>query len=679
MKKTLVKNGRSLLLLLGVGLLTIAVSTHTKAQVVEPGPLVTVTLSNTDYLEDAMLAQVGDYEKIHEVTNLKVIGGILSSSDIWFLTEHMAYDADNSGKGKLVRLDLSDVDNFGNNSIDAGVLSLIAVKELILPNIVEILDGNAFMNSKIEYLTIGRDTWKVCGALFAEDTDPKNYYSAFANLNYLKKVFVAEGNKHFKAVDGILFDAKGEVLYAYPAARQGNEYTIPATVKEIAPCAFMGTKLDKIDFSNVEIIGGYAFTNFASLRDIQWGKGLKYIAANAFSRTLSSELNTHLDDNKRIISLPEGLLYIGKEAFLPTIGFESFELPSTLVYLGSAAFAGDGIYYSTLKTLDFSKCTNLEVIPQQLCYYANQLKEIKWPEEGVLHTIEYGAFFSCSGLRTLQLPESVETIGQMAFFMYDQINPSMLEEVRIGSKVKTIEANAFGGLYALKRFFIEASVPPALDSEGPAFVYTPIRDNILYVPAAAVDTYKNTDQYKNFGKITSLDTYERTSSGMGVPIMSFSGADKLKTIFIPKNTKYIEEDAFMNCTNLQNLFIPSDSPEFFGINAFPDQQKLVIWVASEKMKAKIDGQFAFSHTQVKVIDEDGTDNSAAIASITMKVVDGSLLVTTQDAADIDVYDLQGAHLASRHHDKASTSTFVLGGGVYLVKVNQTASKVVILQ
>lgn len=679
MKKCQLKNGRRVLLLLGIGILTFAVSFQSKAQVADPGPLVTVTLSGTEYLEDVMLAQVGDYDKIHEVTNLKVVGGILSSSDIWFLTEHMAYDADNSGKGKLVRLDLSDVGRIGTNSVDAGVLSLIAVKELILPNTVQILDGNAFMNSKIEYLTLGRDTWKVCGSLFDEETDPKNYYSAFSNLNYLKKVFVAEGNTHFQSVDGILFDVKGEVLYAYPAARPDNEYTVPATVKEIAPCAFMGTNLDKIDFSNVEIIGGYAFANFASLQEIVWGNGLKYIAANAFSRALSSDLSTHSDESKRVISLPEGLLYIGKEAFVPTLGFERFELPSTLTYIGSAAFAGDGIYYSTLKTLDFSKCANLQVIPQQLCYYANQLKEIKWPENGVLHTIEYGAFFSCSGLRTLRLPESVETIGQMAFFMYDEINPSMLEEVRIGSKVKTIEANAFGKLYALKHFIIEASVPPVLDSEGPAFVYTPVRDNILYVPASAIDTYKNTDQYKRFGKIASVDSYDRTSTGMGLSIASFAGADSLQTIFLPKNTKYVEEEAFMNCPNLQNLFILSDSPEFFGNNAFPDRQHVVIWVVSSEMKERLDGQFAFRNTQVKVLDLDGIDNDATNAAVTVKVVDRRLVVTTQNKADINIYDLQGVRHAGNHHGTAATSTFDLRGGVYVVKVNQTASKVVIPQ
>lgn len=74
MKKCQLKNGRRVLLLLGIGILTFAVSFQSKAQVADPGPLVTVTLSGTEYLEDVMLAQVGDYDKIHEVTNLKVVG-----------------------------------------------------------------------------------------------------------------------------------------------------------------------------------------------------------------------------------------------------------------------------------------------------------------------------------------------------------------------------------------------------------------------------------------------------------------------------------------------------------------------------------------------------------------------------------------------------------------------------
>lgn len=97
------------------------------------------------------------------------------------------------------------------------------------------------------------------------------------------------------------------------------------------------------------------------------------------------------------------------------------------------------------------------------------------------------------------------------------------------------------------------------------------------------------------------------------------------------------------------------------------------------MKERLDGQFAFRNTQVKVLDPDGIDNDATNAAVTVKVVDRRLVVTTQDKADINIYDLQGVRHAGNHHGTAATSTFDLRGGVYVVKVNQTVSKVVIPQ
>lgn len=649
-----------------------------KAQLSNPGTLVTVNLGENDRVEDVLLSLTGgSLDSVHSITNMKIVGGKLTTSDFWFLTEHMLYGPENQGKGNLQRLDIAEVGSVYENTLSYDMLSSTALKELIVPNTVEILDGNAFMNSKIEYLTIGKNTREVCGSLFGYDVNPSKYYSAFANMNYLKKVFVAEGNTHFKAIDGVLYSSDGKTLYAFPATHEKVEFTIPQDVKELAPCSFMGDNLRKIDLGSVEIVGANAFSNFHNLEEIIWGNNLKIIGPMAFNRIIIDGTETHIDKNRRNIVLPEGLEYIGREAFYPSLGIETMTLPSSIKTIGNGAFAGDGLYYSNLIKLDLSKCKELKAIPEQMCYYVNTLTDILWPQDGVLTDIGYGAFLSCSALKKVNLPASVENIGQMAFFMYDEIHPTMLEEVRLGKNVKKIEANAFGKLLGLKRFFIDAVTPPAVDEEGPTFVYTPVGDAVLYVPASSVEQYKVAQDFSKFGQIVGFDSFERTETGMGLNLNAFKNATHLKNIYLPKNTEYVEEGAFEGCTMLENVYIAPSTPDYFGENAFPDQEGTTIWVSNQEMKSKLDGQFGFQSTQVKVVESSGLHHIEKAQQCEIKINNHLLTVISHQATQLNIFSILGNKVVSTIIKENSPASFYLEEGIYLVTTNKESHKVII--
>ena len=649
-----------------------------KAQLSNPGTLVTVNLGENDRVEDVLLSLTGgSLDSVHSITNMKIVGGKLTTSDFWFHTEHMLYGPENQGKGNLQRLDIAEVGSVYENTLSYDMLSSTALKELIVPNTVEILDGNAFMNSKIEYLTIGKNTREVCGSLFGYDVNPSKYYSAFANMNYLKKVFVAEGNTHFKAIDGVLYSSDGKTLYAFPATHEKVEFTIPQDVKELAPCSFMGDNLRKIDLGSVEIVGANAFSNFHNLEEIIWGNKLKIIGPMAFNRIIIDGTETHIDKNRRNIVLPEGLEYIGREAFYPSLGIETMTLPSSIKTIGNGAFAGDGLYYSNLIKLDLSKCKELKAIPEQMCYYVNTLTDILWPQDGVLTDIGYGAFLSCSALKKVNLPASVENIGQMAFFMYDEIHPTMLEEVRLGKNVKKIEANAFGKLLALKRFFIDAVTPPAVDEEGPTFVYTPVGDAVLYVPASSVEQYKVAQDFSKFGQIVGFDSFERTETGMGLNLNAFKNATHLKNIYLPKNTEYVEEGAFEGCTMLENVYIAPSTPDYFGENAFPDQEGTTIWVSNQEMKSKLDGQFGFQSTQVKVVESSGLHHIEKAQQCEIKINNHLLTVISHQATQLNIFSILGNKVVSTIIKENSPASFYLEEGIYLVTTNKESHKVII--
>lgn len=60
----------------------------------------------------------------------------------------------------------------------------------------------------------------------------------FAHCYGLTAIDVAEENTHYVSVDGILFDKNMTTIYAYPSSHSGDTYSVPDTVKTLAPGAF---------------------------------------------------------------------------------------------------------------------------------------------------------------------------------------------------------------------------------------------------------------------------------------------------------------------------------------------------------------------------------------------------------------------------------------------------------
>jgi|GEM_PF-3783847 len=58
------------------------------------------------------------------------------------------------------------------------------------------------------------------------------------NCDTLCNISVARFNRHYKDIDGVLFDKKGEVLVRYPRGKDGKEYVIPDSVTSIGNGAF---------------------------------------------------------------------------------------------------------------------------------------------------------------------------------------------------------------------------------------------------------------------------------------------------------------------------------------------------------------------------------------------------------------------------------------------------------
>ena len=115
--------------------------------------------------------------------------------------------------------------------------------------------------------------------------------------------------------------------------------------------------------------------------------------------------------------------------------------------IADSAFFGDG----TLSSLDLSAANSLGFIGSSAFYGCTSLSEINIPDS--VTQIGFGAFRSCTGLRTLALGSGLTEIEAQTFYNCDS-----LAFAEIPSNITEIGAYAFGGCDSLTAVIIPDSV-----------------------------------------------------------------------------------------------------------------------------------------------------------------------------------------------------------------------------
>lgn len=118
------------------------------------------------------------------------------------------------------------------------------------------------------------------------------------------------------------------------------------------------------------------------------------------------------------------------------------------------AYKGDfeKIYLPAYYLLDFNK-VNIDIIKNG-CFSSNlKIKEVIIPEG--IKTIDNSAFFGCSSLEKVTLPNTLESIGSFAFYM------SNIKEIVIPSSVTKINVYAFYNTNSSTKIFLEHDTIPS--------------------------------------------------------------------------------------------------------------------------------------------------------------------------------------------------------------------------
>ena len=195
------------------------------------------------------------------------------------------------------------------------------------------------------------------------------------------------------------------------------------------------------------------------------------------------------------------------DQFYKVKGLENVRLPKTINYLG------DVFRESDLTEIDLSNCTNLKTLDNTF-YGCKKLEKVVLPEG--LVSINY-AFSNCEALTTVNLPKSLQTIGNETFYK------TKIQTLNLSgyTELVSIGWGAFRECSELK----EVILPASLQSLG-------------------------NDAFSNSNIITIDLSKTKIQDIKG---STFSNCRQLESVKLPTELKTIESYAFNDCQKLAGM------------------------------------------------------------------------------------------------------------------------------
>ncbi len=413
--------------------------------------------------------------------------------------------------------------------------------------------------------TIGQDANGISWALYTNDSGYTLMFSgigAMADYEFESAVPWSKDNvgDKFDKINKVVVKEGITHIGSYCLAKLGYdlgmddainvEVSLPAGLESVAADAFMhsyGLKSIKIPH-DLSSIGNRAFYGCHNLADITADEGNETYRAEG-NCLLKDIYGIYGDDEMVVLGcynsrIPEGVRYIGGNAFAGQKRLKSITIPSSVEEIYGSGEEFGAFAYSALESITFA-------------------------EGSQLTTIDSYAFYLCESLKSIDLPNSLTTIGEGAF-----LECYALESVTLGSSVETIGASAFFGA-PISSIIIPASVT----SIGKLAFYDCGLEHVT-LHCANVDNWFST--YATIKEVVVSEGVENivddAFSGCNLERVTFNCANvgdwfsetaTLKEIVLSENVTSIGDKAFYNCDALESVTIP-ESVTTFGASIFED-------------------------------------------------------------------------------------------------------------
>ena len=315
------------------------------------------------------------------------------------------------------------------------------------------------------------------------------------------------------------------------------------------------------------------------------------------------------------VTIPNSVTSISDEAFAYCSGLTSVTIPNSVISIGKYAFEGTAWYNNQ---------------PDGVVYVGKILYKYKGTmsantkiviNEGTL-TISGVAFEGCTGLTSIEIPNSVTFIGEYAFS-----SCTGLTSIEIPNSVNSIGEYAFTDCTGLPSIII----PNSVSSIGGGVFY-----ECTGLTSATIGNSVTSIGIQMFYGCTGLTSIEIPNSVTSIGNDAFRNCSGLTSVTIGNSVTRIDEGAFWECGSLSQVTSKISTP--FDVNAFDSNiVTLVVPKDSRSDYKKVKGwsYFAFIYEEGEIMyDMEQTDEQGVCYSLRQADDDGFYYAVTGHTDDL---------------------------------------------
>ena len=418
--------------------------------------------------------------------------------------------------------------------------------------------------------SIGYDAFKNCSSLtsvtIGNSVTSIGYY-AFANCDALTSIEIPDS---VTEIGG----------YAFCDCDALTSIEIPDSVTSIGYHAFSSCDaLASVTIGNsVTSIGNDAFKNCSSLTSVTIGNSVTSIGYEAFYYCSA------LTD----VTIGNSVNSIGEYAFLSCTSLTSVTIGNSVTSIGDGAFRNctsltsievdeNNVYYQSIDGNLYTKDG------KTLICYATGKQDLTFTIPNGVTSISNYAFEYCNWLTSIEIPDTVTSIGYDAFFSASlktiifngEIPTYPYSEIRNLTNIVINEGATIipGGIFSDCDSLESISIPNSVTSIGsyafencPSLTSIEIPDSVTSIGYRAFEYCKSLASVTISKSLTEIDDcvfYDCSSltsitipdSVTSIDYSAFSGCISLASITIPDSVTSIGYDAFKNCTSLTSVTI----------------------------------------------------------------------------------------------------------------------------